>query len=169
MLHNHTIQFEQMATLEARAELIAASQQPHITKTTPRDAGERFCTDESTRAWVAAHHFITLRERGSDVLGGVVWFSAHGDRYKDRLDTPETFAIRLYESCVGRRLALPFMREAHELFFAETGSRFAWLDVAATNTGARHIYEQFGYTYTQADIAERERLVMIYDRSTYET
>lgn len=144
------------------SQIITNSRQPHVMKFEGHeDAEGRFKDLEAYRKWAKKDRAVYLLIRkDSDEVGGIIWF---GER-ENRLIDPEytlTFGIRLYEGCVGRGLAVPFMSVTHEDVEEFFPGRSLWLDFAEDNIAARKAYESFGYSV----LAEGEgRVVMGYHR-----
>lgn len=164
---------EKLDVVVARAEdvpeeyikqVIKKSRQPHVMKFEGHeDAGGRFKDLEAYSKWAEKERLVYLllnkSEGPEDIdVGGIIWF---GKRENEHIDPSYnlTFGIRLYEGCVGRGLAVPFMKATHEDLARFYPDQAVWLDFAEDNIAARKAYESFGYIHlTEAD----GRMVMGY-------
>ncbi len=129
------------------AELPELSRQPHILRSTPKDASRRFTDQESADLWYDDENKLpsvyTFRLGGLSV-GGLVWMSS-----QQHVDTPGahyTSGFRMYQGAVGRGLARPFSEVAHEDFFNLHPTSGIWLETDETNAAALALYEKLGYT-----------------------
>lgn len=146
-------------------QIIKNSRQPHVMKYEGHEDVEgRFKDLSAYRQWAEKDRVVYLLvHKESDEVGGIIWF---GERHNELIDKSYnlTFGIRLYEGCVGKGLAVPFMGVTHsdvESFFPK---RVLWLDFAEDNIAARKAYESFGYSV----VAEGGgRVVMGYHREDH--
>lgn len=145
-------------------ELVAYSQEDPDIRQFTRDT-ERFRDEAAVREFLQPEtqiYALTDNER----LNGIIWFAPKPlpeKEYtkvfdKDAYDT--TFAIRLYGEAKGKRLSLPFMKEA----FAQLNQdeeHDVWLETIANNSRAVNLYKKFGFDQvSQPD--QQNRIVMIY-------
>ena len=135
--------------------LIELSKQPHIAQSTPNDTLSRFRNLPAARNWhdLGRRSVYTLQ---SDEIEGLIWYDV---RPRRDIEADYTFAIRMYESSRGKKLAHGFMQAAHYDFAESKGNPTVWLDVDHGNPAARHLYDKFGYV---ADHQEGDRTVMVY-------
>lgn len=145
-------------------QVIAKSRQPHVMKFEGHeDAGGRFKDIDAYYKWAEKDRLVYLllnKAEGEDArdVGGIIWF---GKRENEHIDPSYslTFGIRLYEGCVGKGLAVPFMKATHEDLARFYPGEAVWLDFAEENIAARKAYESFGYKHLgEAD----ERVIMGY-------
>lgn len=133
-----------------RDGLIAGAKEPFIAERTPNDTRERFASPEAAEAWhsneVKRPTVYTLNQIGDTAIGGVIWFS-----HQTLPDVSDhTFAIRMYESLRGRRLAGFFLDAAHEDYAKLTNEATTWLTTPAEdNNAALNLYSTHGYKYLQ--------------------
>ncbi len=127
---------------ELAKDLVRVSLQRHILQSTPEDAARRFMTTDTANRWYADKEHCTYPLSRNGALMGIIWF-ALSDR--PEIGAKRTFAIRLYESAVGKGLALPFMRVAHDDYLAKTGGAAIWLETDVDNIPAVRLYDKFGY------------------------
>lgn len=136
-------------------EIVKASTQPHIIASTPNDYTKRFRDVYSANAWNSERKrsVYTLRSIG---LAGLIWYDV---RPRPDIGADYTFAIRMYEEAVGKKLSLVFMNAAHTDFSAEKGNPAVWLETDETNHIAVHLYNKFGYQLVDNS---NGRLTMVY-------
>lgn len=133
-------------------QVIKKSREPHVMKFEGHeDAGGRFKDLEAYYKWAEKERLVYLllhKAEGDEVqdVGGIIWF---GKRGNDHIDPSYslTFGIRLYEGCVGKGLAVPFMRATHDDLKRFYPNEAIWLDFAEDNIAARKAYEKFGYIH----------------------
>ena len=141
---------------DVASQLVRLSLQAHILKFTPGDAKRRFTNPSIANIWhnQGRRSIYTLQ---TDEITGLVWYDL---RPREDLEADYTFAIRMYEASLGKKLSEGFMRAAHHDFASRKAkSPDVWLDVAPDNGAARHLYETFGYEYKGID---EGRLEMVY-------
>lgn len=146
------------------SQIITKSRQPHVMKFEGHeDAEGRFKDLQSYKKWAEKERIVYLLIRkggGGEVpdVGGIVWFGRRENKLIDPI-YDLTFGIRLYEGCVGKGLAVPFMRATHDDLKRFYPNQAIWLDFAEDNIAARKAYSKFGYE----DLAEADgRVVMGY-------
>lgn len=149
------------------SQVIEKSRQPHVMKFEGHeDAGGRFKDLAAYKQWSQKNKrlvylLVADKENAPGEVGGIIWF---GSRKNDLVDDKYslTFGIRLYEGCVGKGLAKPFMQITHaDLGRFYPASQSIWLDFVKENIAAAKAYSSFGYVQlTEAD----GRVVMGYDR-----
>lgn len=133
-------------------QVISKSRQPHVMKFEGHeDAGGRFKDIEAYYKWAEKDRLVYLllhKSKDGEVqdVGGIIWF---GKRENEHIDPSYnlTFGIRLYEGCVGKGLAVPFMKATHEDLSRFYPGEAVWLDFAEDNIAARKAYESFGYEH----------------------
>ncbi|HEX5456070.1 MAG TPA: GNAT family N-acetyltransferase [Candidatus Saccharimonadales bacterium] len=137
-------------------QIITKSRQPHVMKFEGHeDAEGRFKNIDAYRKWAEKERIVYLlirkRNKVEVDVGGIVWFGRRENKLIDpRYDL--TFGIRLYEGCVGKGLAVPFMKATHDDLKRFYPNRAIWLDFAEDNIAARKAYSKFGYIdLTEAD------------------
>lgn len=117
--------------------------------------------DDSDWLTERTRHFYGLwvRER----LGGVIWF---GDKsgVSPVGGADWDFAIRMYDSARGFRLARPFMEMTHSHFFDKTGAAAVFLSVEASNHRASGLYWNAGYTGVGVLPGNESRVLMRRER-----
>ncbi len=132
-------------------QVIEKSRQPHVMQFEGHeDAGGRFKDLPAYQKWAEKDRLVYLLMNNEDV-GGIIWF---GRRLNEHIDPKYqlTFGIRLYEGCVGKGLAVPFMRVTHDDLKRFYPGESIWLDFAEDNIAARKAYEKFGYIHlTEAE------------------
>lgn len=141
-------------------DLVAKSTEQHILKYTPNDAARRFLDMDAALGWVQSNDrtLYTLYDYDDTRdLAGVIWYS-HSPR--GDVDADYTFAIRMYESSRGKKLAQGFMRAAHADWAWHNRNQNVWLETDTDNMAARHLYEQFGYKQVGK---ENGRVTMLYN------
>jgi hypothetical protein len=147
-------------------QVIEKSRQPHVMKfESHEDAGGRFKDLAAYKKWAEKERLVYLlisHENGKKTpdVGGIIWF---GKRQNELVDKKYqlTFGIRLYEGCVGKGLAVPFMTLTHEDMKRYYPTQSIWLDFVDENIAARKAYLSFGYEIlNEAD----GRVVMGYPR-----
>lgn len=137
-----------------REQLIRKSRQPHIMEHVGgNDSVKRFKDNDTFDAWAKQERImyaLLAPQNGADIdisdadLAGVSWF---GEKTRPAVPGYDvTFAVRLYEDYVGKGLAVPFLRLAHEDARRYFPGRRMWLDFAADNEAAGRTYEKLGYT-----------------------
>lgn len=131
---------------ELAAALPMLSLQPHILRSTPKDASRRFVDVESSNRWYddeqKAPTPYSLRLGGLS-LGGFIWMS-----YQTHADTPGcdyTSGFRMYQGAVGRGLARPFSEVTHDDFFRRHPGSGIWLETDEVNQAALALYDKLGY------------------------
>jgi GNAT superfamily N-acetyltransferase len=140
----------------------ARSFRPHIIQNT--DDGSRFADSSAFLEWARKGRILYCLTDEKFDLGGLIFF---GKKHHDGVPKCDvTFAIRLYEGYVGRGLAKPFMRTAHEHVAQHyyPGLNGFWLETAVKNEPARQLYHSFGYIAVAADESSAGRIVMEYPR-----
>ena len=132
-------------------QVIKKSREPHVMKFEGHeDAEGRFKDIPSYQEWAKKERLVYLLAHGNpdnpaeSEIGGIIWFGkraneAAGDEYS------LTFGIRLYEGCVGKGLAKPFMKVTHDDLKNFYPGEAVWLDFAEDNIAAHKAYESFGY------------------------
>jgi hypothetical protein len=137
-------------------QIITKSRQPHVMKFEGHeDAEGRFKDLAAYKEWASKDRvvYLLIRKGGKEAaeVGGIAWFG----KRENRLIDPSyglTFGIRLYEGCVGKGLAVPFMRATHDDLKRFYPNQAIWLDFAEENIAARKAYSKFGYIdLTEAD------------------
>ncbi|MFZ1301263.1 MAG: hypothetical protein WAQ27_01630, partial [Candidatus Microsaccharimonas sp.] len=126
LLEKHGVSLSRGWDESVRDGLVAGAREPIILAKTPTDASHRFSSPQAAEAWHANIEkqptLYTLNSLGDTAIGGVIWFS--------HLSLPEisdhTFAIRMYSSLRGRRLAGFFLDAAHEDYASLTNEAPTW-------------------------------------------
>ncbi len=136
--------------------LVRASLQQHILKSTPEDAASRFVSIDAANQWYADKEHCTYSLNQGNALAGIVWFALSE---RPEIGAKRTFAIRLYENAIGKGLAYPFMKVAHDDYMAKVGRSAIWLETDTDNIPALRLYEKFGYQKTSEHDG---RVTMIY-------
>ncbi|HEX5797051.1 MAG TPA: hypothetical protein VFX86_01525 [Candidatus Saccharimonadales bacterium] len=133
-------------------QIIKKSREPHVMKFEGHeDAGGRFKDLPSYKEWAKKERlvYLLIRKSGkdkSDDVGGIIWFGKRRNEHVDPL-YDLTFGIRLYEGCVGKGLAVPFMKATHEDLKRFYPNQAVWLDFVEDNIAAKKAYESFGYEH----------------------
>ncbi len=155
-------------------QLIKKSREPHIYEYENRPGGRRsrFADRETFQKWAAANErilYLLLHAKPADdtdfpEVGGVLWFGAkpcplEGEQFK-RYDV--TFSIRLFESCLGKGLSLPFIQATHADIDHYYPGHALWLETAADNEKAHKSYLKFGYEIIGR---EGDQIIMGYSKS----
>lgn len=128
-----------------RRALVDGAREPIMQKMTPGDLERRFTTVTSAESWYRNETkrpvVYSIAEKA---ISGVIWFS-----YQKEIvaDADVTFAIRMYESSRGRRLAGRFLDAAHEDFIEHTGyeGRIWLMTDKQRNEDAINLYTHHGY------------------------
>lgn len=136
-------------------DIVEASKQKHVVESTPNDSLQRFRDLGSAIIWHDQGRRSVYSLRG-DELAGIIWYDI---RLRPDLQANYTFAVRMYQEAVGRKLAHTFMRAAHTDFALEKGNPAVWLETDESNTAAIRLYDKFGYELVARDSA---RLTMVY-------
>lgn len=144
-------------TATFRDQIIENSRQQHIVNSVPDDAARRFNDEQSLAFWAAQRRVVFCLSDASMSLAGLAWFGRKTNEHAPGFDT--TFAIRMYEGFVGRGLAAPFLRMAHDRVgrYLNVASG-TWVETAATNTRSLKLFQDFGYV----TVHSAERVVMTY-------
>lgn len=141
-------------TEELATDLVGVSTQQHILENTPNDALKRFTDGVVANKWYREKD-RSVYSLHNGALAGIIWF-ALDDR--PQLDAKYTFAIRLYENAIGKRLSLPFMKAVHDDFDVSDG---VWLKTDDDNHPALKLYDKFGY---QKVDETNGRVTMVYKK-----
>jgi|GEM_PF-130739 uncharacterized cofD-like protein len=130
-----------------RQQLQDKSTQTHIRLWTPRDADERFVSEEAIRQREAGgdvFYPLITPSSGISELAGIVWVKHKNLTPHSRFDT--TFAIRLYERYEGRGLATGFLQSClRDYSYLHPSSQHFWLEVQAGNQRAKELYTKLGF------------------------
>ena len=129
------------------AELVAHSSDPVILAATPRDFNERFSSLATANAWHKEKQPIVYSLAKAAELAGFIWYR-QGEH--TGTDADYTFAIRMYESARGKRLAEPFARATEHDFRQQFEPKGIWLETDPNNSAARNLYRNLGYTVVGA-------------------
>lgn len=133
-----------------RQQLVDCSKQPHISgdgvQTT--DDLERFASVDSVQTRETYGEYYGLVQDGE--LGGIAWLRKKlppDPGYAVRMQGANyTFAIRLYENCLGRGMAPGFMSTVLEDFKkSHDDEQKVWLSVGRHNQPAKRLYEKTGW------------------------
>lgn len=128
-----------------RRALVDGAREDIIKKMTPGDVERRFTTIQSAEAWYQNEtKRPVVYSLAEQAIGGVIWFSYQREIVSD---ADVTFAIRMYSSLRGRRLAGRFLDAAHEDFIETTGYEGKiWLMTDKQhNEDAINLYTSHGY------------------------
>jgi hypothetical protein len=134
-------------------QLVTKSRESHILKYTPNDAGSRFKSHESFENWISNGREVYWLLGAENDLGGIIWY---GKKTLPQLEATaaeiptETFAIRLYEGYVRRRLAVPFIIQTLRLSVQNKHAHGEpavgiWLETGEDNMAAQKIYQAVGF------------------------
>jgi len=137
-------------------QVVRKSRQEHILRTTPKDAAERFIDLKSVESWFSKGRLAVLLVHSEDGdLAGLDWFER--GEHAQVTGSYYTYAHRLYEGYIGRRLSTPFCEAAHDAAGYLLGDQKIWLTTEQTNASAIATYEHVGYRTIGS---EGSRLVM---------
>jgi hypothetical protein len=143
---------------ELELQLVAKSKQPHVLKSTPNDAAERFSSLEAIqeRKKTKKRDYYWLLGANND-LAGIIWFGPKA--FPLELQLPEhpidTFAIRLYQNYLGKGLAVPFFEQSLSVEYArrqERGETMSlWGVTDSENSTALAVYLKVGFEQVQTN------------------
>jgi ribosomal protein S18 acetylase RimI-like enzyme len=138
--------------VDLATQLVERSREPHIAPTCPNDPTKRFANLEAVERWQAkgrlAMPLVKGIGSGALELAGFGWMGP-GKPGEDEPQIPGaeiTFAIRLYESALGQRLARPYteaMLDYHKYAFGNNDG--VWLETWGDNLKAINTYEDAGF------------------------
>lgn len=141
------------------SQVVECSLQPHIAKSVD-DAGRRFGSESDVRDRLARpgdDYYMLVRGQR---LGGVIWYGhrpppKEGERAMK--DATHTFAVRMYEECLGQNLASEFVTATLVDFKIQHDDvRKVWLSTDADNNPARSLYARTGWEHIMIDDNRRE-------------
>jgi hypothetical protein len=147
------------------SQLITKSKQPHILQYTPSDAGRRFVDEHSYQDWLNQGHTVHWLLDESYDLAGILWYRTKQPPVTLAVfkQTTDTFAIRLYENYIGKRLSKPFMLLSLQVLRSDLQTEHKtmpglWLETTVGNEAAISSYSTFGYTEVYRD---EEHVLMV--------
>lgn len=129
--------------LETQVEqlILHTNTDPEIKQYT--DDSNRFSTLENFQSWLCKRRKIFTLTDEDGLLHGIIWFG----KKPVSPDYTNTFAIRIYQSARGTRVAYFFMERVFEKFInsPDYDGKGFWLEVKHSNNKAVRLYEKFGF------------------------
>lgn len=133
---------------------------------------KRFKDRNTYEEWIKKRRIIySMTDKNGNLLG-IIWYGAQtfpqAADLLEELDTTKygiTFAIRIYEKARGKKLAVPFMQTAWQMFqqtqeYQNAESKGVWLETNTNNAAAVNSYTKFGYRQVTRP-NEHGRIIMI--------
>ncbi|HWB39153.1 MAG TPA: GNAT family N-acetyltransferase [Candidatus Saccharimonadales bacterium] len=130
--------------------------QPSIAEYCPRDAGQRFASEEVAQAWLnKGRSMFVLIKTEDGHLAGYGWSGHETSEHVN--DGQTTFALRVSENDQGLGLAQPYSQVIIEATKALFGASHFWLEAWQSNAGAVHIYHKLGFEDVGSEQVQRTR------------
>jgi GNAT superfamily N-acetyltransferase len=127
-------------------QLVELSKLPEMIASVPKDA-QRFASIEAFMARPLDAQQMYWLVHG-DELAGIVWIRLTESTVPTKTRANYTIAIRIYPAHQGKGLSEPFLRTTQQDFIAthrDSNIGGFWLETAATNMKAQHLYQKLGY------------------------